>query len=214
MSHAFSAVKMIRLIGGAVVLDFINTCNGRRPNSSLDAPQDRLNSFQFFFEWALHASLITHAEYEAYKSSILDSVFPFQPCLKSVVDFRESLFRIFYALSQEQPVTPEVLQPLNDALERGNAWRVLTVKNGLPAWGWKHCSTVDELATMLVGRLAVQAESLLTGPDLQHLKCCSSLECDWLFLDSSKNKQRRWCQMSVCGSREKLNRLKHAGGAL
>jgi predicted RNA-binding Zn ribbon-like protein len=34
-----------------------------------------------------------------------------------------------------------------------------------------------------------------------HVKVCPA--CRWLFLDSSKNKSRRWCDMKVCGNRAK-----------
>lgn len=30
--------------------------------------------------------------------------------------------------------------------------------------------------------------------------------CDWLFLDKSKNGSRRWCDMAVCGNRAKVAR--------
>jgi len=63
---------------------------------------------------------------------------------------------------------------------------------------------------MLIGRLAIEATQLLVSGDLRALKCCTATDCDWLFLDISKNKLRKWCQMSVCGSREKLSRLKQA----
>ena len=65
---------------------------------------------------------------------------------------------------------------------------------------------------MLMGRLAIEATQLLVSDALSSLRCCSSTDCDWVFLDISKNKQRKWCQMSVCGSREKLSRLKQVAG--
>lgn len=99
-----------------------------------------------------------------------------------------------------------MLHPLNTALQRTLTSRFLTVLDERPAWAWKPCTNTQDVADLLIGRLANNAQELLTGQDLVHLKCCSSSECDWLFLDSSKNKQRRWCQMSVCGSREKLQR--------
>jgi len=39
-------------------------------------------------------------------------------------------------------------------------------------------------------------------------------ECRWLFLDTSKNHTRRWCDMKVCGNRIKARRFKalHAAG--
>lgn len=208
MPYSFGAVKNMRLIGGATVLDFINTCNGRRPDTSLRKTEERLNSFEFFFEWALHADLISSEEYELFKRIVFDPIGAHKRFLESVIEFRESLFLVFYRLSVGEEVSSAELEFVNTVLQQSSGRRVLSIVGGYPVWAWKTCSNIDELSSMLVGRLAIQATELLTSPDLKHLKSCSSLECDWLFLDVSKNKQRRWCQMSVCGSREKLNRVK------
>ena len=206
MQHAFVAARMVRLIGGSVVLDFINTCNGRRPGTSLDQPQERLNSFGFFFEWAQHAGLITPEEHAAWLPLTSVQQELLTPALDTVKEFREMMFAVFYAIAQRNALDAKALQPLNAVLQQTMNWRYLTVGQGQPFWAWKPCHSVQDLVKVMLGRLANQAQELLTGPDLMHLKCCLSMECDWLFLDSSKNKQRRWCQMSVCGSREKLQR--------
>jgi predicted RNA-binding Zn ribbon-like protein len=36
---------------------------------------------------------------------------------------------------------------------------------------------------------------------------CAAQDCSWVFLDTSKNKKRRWCDMSDCGNREKARRF-------
>lgn len=52
--------------------------------------------------------------------------------------------------------------------------------------------------------LAVSALSLLSGGSLPRLKVC--LNCNWLFLDRSRNASRLWCDMAVCGNRRKASR--------
>lgn len=212
MQHGFIAAKMVRLIGGAVVLDFVNTCNGRRPDTSLDQAQERLTSFGFFFEWAQHSGLITLAEHATWLPLVAGPQESLTPLLDAIKEFREDLFILFYARSQGRPINERTLYPLNAVLQRTMPLRFLTVEGGIPSWAWRPCLSAQDIAGVLLGRLANSAQELLTGPDLMHLKCCSSSECDWLFLDSSKNKQRRWCQMSVCGSREKLHRIKKITG--
>ena len=49
--------------------------------------------------------------------------------------------------------------------------------------------------------LAVSALSLLNGASLKKLKVCPN--CNWLFLDRSRNSSRLWCDMAVCGNRAK-----------
>lgn len=210
MTHFTGTAKSIRLIGGARVLDFINTTNGRRPGTALKVIEERLTSFQFFFEWALHASLVSVEEFEAYKSMVFESPMSYQPDLDAIIAFRECLYSVFYNLSLHRPAADEALQQINQTFQHGVTWRVLRSVDGAPAWGWKACTSAQELTAMLMGRLAIEATHWLVSGELNGLRSCSSTDCDWVFLDLSKNKQRKWCQMSVCGSREKLSRLKQA----
>ena len=210
MTHFTGTARSIRLVGGARVLDFINTTNGRRPGTALKIVEERLTSFQFFFEWALHASLVCAQEFEAYKSMVFESPISYQPDLDAVIAFRECVYGVFYNLSLRQSAADEALQQINLMFQQGVSWRVLRSIDGAPAWGWKACANAQELTAMLLGRLAIEATQLLVVADLQALRSCSCTDCDWVFLDISKNKQRKWCQMSVCGSREKLSRLKQA----
>ncbi|TIT75254.1 MAG: hypothetical protein E5W57_23105, partial [Mesorhizobium sp.] len=36
------------------------------------------------------------------------------------------------------------------------------------------------------------------------LRICPN--CSWLFVDRSRNSSRLWCDMAVCGNRQKANR--------
>ncbi|GAA0269935.1 CGNR zinc finger domain-containing protein [Pseudomonas rhodesiae] len=209
MSHFTGSANSIRLIGGALVLDFINTTNGRRPGTTLKVMEERLTSFPFFFEWALHASLVSPHEFEHYKPMVFEWPIAYQPNLEAVIAFRECLYAVFYPLALHQPIPDEALAQINQTFQQGVAWRELRAVDGQPAWLWKPCTSAQELTTMLLGRLAIDATQWLVPGALQGLKCCGAHDCDWIFLDISKNKQRRWCQMSVCGSREKSSRLKH-----
>ena len=37
---------------------------------------------------------------------------------------------------------------------------------------------------------------------------CAGDRCGWLFVDTSKNHSRRWCDMKICGNRMKARRFK------
>jgi len=38
------------------------------------------------------------------------------------------------------------------------------------------------------------------------VRVCASDTCGWLFLDTSKNHTRRWCDMKSCGNRAKARK--------
>jgi predicted RNA-binding Zn ribbon-like protein len=47
---------------------------------------------------------------------------------------------------------------------------------------------------------------LLTSPEAGRVRQCESETCAWLFLDQSRSRSRRWCDMKVCGDRAKARR--------
>jgi predicted RNA-binding Zn ribbon-like protein len=55
-------------------------------------------------------------------------------------------------------------------------------------------------------RLIVAATQLIMSPEIRRVRDCGSETCDWLFLDTTKNRSRRWCSMSGCGNRAKAKR--------
>jgi predicted RNA-binding Zn ribbon-like protein len=58
-------------------------------------------------------------------------------------------------------------------------------------------------ANRLTGRIVRSAVELLTSHDIQRVKECAADRCGWLFMDNSRSRNRCWCDMKTCGSREK-----------
>ena len=67
----------------------------------------------------------------------------------------------------------------------------------------------------LAGLLAAVAESMIDG-SWARLRACRRDACQWLFFDRSPNASAAWCDMRICGSREKAKayyrRRKPKGG--
>jgi predicted RNA-binding Zn ribbon-like protein len=62
----------------------------------------------------------------------------------------------------------------------------------------------------ITGPLALSALDFLATADFSRVKQCPGHgpgnDCQWLFLDVSKNNSRRWCDMATCGNRSKSKR--------
>jgi predicted RNA-binding Zn ribbon-like protein len=54
------------------------------------------------------------------------------------------------------------------------------------------------------------AVDLLTSDSLKHVGRCADDSCAWLFLDTTRSRTRRWCDMRVCGNRNKVRRFREA----
>ncbi|KJF74293.1 CGNR zinc finger domain-containing protein [Agrobacterium arsenijevicii] len=63
------------------------------------------------------------------------------------------------------------------------------------------------LSESLGNATAHSALSLLSAETQERLKICGN--CGWLFIDRSKNRSRIWCDMTVCGNRQKASRHYH-----
>ena len=50
------------------------------------------------------------------------------------------------------------------------------------------------------------AAELLVSGELSRVRTCANDTCGWLFMDTSKNRSRRWCDMNDCGNRAKARR--------
>jgi predicted RNA-binding Zn ribbon-like protein len=55
--------------------------------------------------------------------------------------------------------------------------------------------------------LAAVAEAMADG-SWARLKACRADDCKWAFIDTARNRTRIWCDMAVCGNREKARRYR------
>ena len=56
----------------------------------------------------------------------------------------------------------------------------------------------------LAAATALSGIALLAPDQWRRIRICDN--CGWLFLDRSRNGSRRWCDMTVCGNRNKAKR--------
>jgi predicted RNA-binding Zn ribbon-like protein len=54
--------------------------------------------------------------------------------------------------------------------------------------------------------VAYSMAELLTSELVTRVRECEGEGCGWLFLDLSKNRSRKWCDMADCGNRAKARR--------
>lgn len=191
-------VEELELIGGEACLDFANTLGGTR-----EAPSERLHGYGDLVRWAAHAGAIPKAEVQPLlaaadaRSPEADAVFA------RALRLRESIFRIFVAVIAETNPAEEDLQRLNDELALALPHlRIVPHEHGFDY----RFDAADGALDRPLWPIARSASELLATGDLGRVKRCTSDDCDWLFVDLSKNRSRRWCDMRDCGNRAKARR--------
>lgn len=178
-------------------LDFINT-EGRVRNG----PPDRLDDLGVFVQWAADEGMI-----EADSSSKLLQSMPEGAVrdrfLAAARDFREALYRIFAAAIEGTAPKPADIAILNRRLAPAMQSLSLTWEEGKFLLGAPEPETPDDL----LSQIASSAAHLVRSDKLERVKECSSDTCASLFIDESKNRSRRWCDMSDCGNKAKARRF-------
>jgi predicted RNA-binding Zn ribbon-like protein len=184
--------------GHSLCLDFTNTVHNRASE-----PRELLNSYADLLRWGREAGLLS--------AQVVDSVraraqrFPAEAAqvLARALGIREALFRIFAGLGSGDAPAGDDLQDLNAELARALGHLSLVPGRGNFTWGWS--GQEQELDCMLWPVLRSAAD-LLTAAEIDDVHICAADDCSWLFLDTSKNHSRRWCDMKSCGNRAKARK--------
>ncbi len=122
---------------------------------------------------------------------------------KSIL-LREALYRVFSATAAAKPARPDDVERIGDFALEALKHRKLTRTNGDYRWEWQSDGT--NLLDRILWPIAESAANLLTSEDRAAIRECDAPDCEWLFLDHSRNGSRRWCDMKSCGNRQKARR--------
>jgi predicted RNA-binding Zn ribbon-like protein len=194
------AAYEFELSGGASCLDFANTVSNRGTE-----PIERLRSYGDLVAWAAQAELIGDGEAAALRRAAEARPGEAEAVLARAQALREALFGLFTAAAAGAAGGDEDLAAVNRELPAALARRCLTRDGG----GYRWCDAEDGGGPDLAAPLAPVARSaaeLLASGDLALVRECDADTCRWLFLDRSRNRSRRWCDMKVCGNRAKVRR--------
>ncbi len=191
-------IQEIRLKGGNLALDLVNT----RDTAPDGKPGfDRLIDYKHLLAWAVRAgALSTEAAEAAARRAALRPA-EATAALSRARALRSDIFGVFEAIAQHhQPPSPS-LDTLRGAQAEAVASGSLVRRGDAFVWDW---SNNEELQSVL-WPVVHSAMELLTSSDLRRVKRCG--RCSWLFLDTTKNRSRRWCSMEGCGTNEKSERF-------
>lgn len=182
MEHGWSDV------GGTPILDFLNTAgSGAKARDG-----DRLAGHAAVLDWAIWAGVLTPAEAAPLRSRFSRS---------QLIVRREALHAVLSAAAAQRPAPSAALETVTGWIGEARGRAALEPASGGYVWRAHAARSGGDL---LSDRLALAAESLLTGPDLARVRECE--RCSWLFLSGGRGRPRRWCSMATCGNRAKAAR--------
>jgi predicted RNA-binding Zn ribbon-like protein len=184
---------------GRLCLDYANTADWH----ASEHPEEFLNSYADLVAWGRHVGILTDSQAKRLLRKATLRPSEAAEVLKRAVDLREAIFRIFAAIAHGSPPKAADLSLLNQALSGALAQaRVTPAADGF-AWDW---SDDDDALDRPLWPVVRSAAELLTSPELRRVGECADANCGWLFLDTSRNHSRKWCDINDCGNRAKARR--------
>jgi predicted RNA-binding Zn ribbon-like protein len=186
--------------GGLLCLDYTNTVEDR-PDVQ---PQELLKSYHDLVSWGQQAQVLTEQEARQLLEEAEHHPAEAYEVLQRAVTIREAIFRIFKSVAEEVSPEENDLDTLSAAVAGAqNHARIVSEVGGF-TWNW--VGDENSLDRML-WPVVRSAADLLTSNELDDVRVCASDACNWLFMDTSKNHSRRWCDMKSCGNRAKARRF-------
>ncbi len=182
------------------VLAFVNTLSSR----PTPAPAERLTSYDALVEWAREQHLLSAAAAERLAAGGKRHPQQAAAVLARAQAFREALNALAVAIEQERQPPAAVLSTIGECLAAAYAHGRLVPHEGGLQW---IAGAEDDLDRILweVGRAAGR---LVLSPRIRRIRSCAADTCGWWFVDDTKNHSRRWCDMKICGNREKIKRFR------
>jgi predicted RNA-binding Zn ribbon-like protein len=182
--------------GGDPSVDFTNTVAW----TARGLAEERLLAYRDLVDWAAGSGLVARPAL-LLRAAAGDAASA-AATLGAALELRRALHRLFVARAAGRRPPQRALATLERWVADAVARRRLTATAEGLRWEW---SDDRELAAPL-RRVAHAGAHLLTGDDAARLKLCSNPQCGWTFVDRSRRGNRRWCEMAVCGSRDKARR--------
>ena len=192
--------RLFEWIAGDLALDFTNTVSW--DGDALRG--DRLSSYRDLVRWGREAGLLADDRGAPLLAAAERQPEMAREAWRLAKDTRALIHEVFSTLAQGERVPEARLQELSQATASAYAAaRLVSVGTGGFIRDW--AAGTDDFGQVLRPVIAAAADLLLTERRLI-VRACANEHCGWLFLDTSRNHMRRWCDMRVCGSRAKARR--------
>jgi predicted RNA-binding Zn ribbon-like protein len=189
-------VTRMRLVGGSVALDFVNSRSGP-PGGPPD--DDALCAYPDVVAWSRYVDLVTEGEAATLRRIARDDPAAAEHAFADALRIRNDLDEIFRAIATGSSPGRRALASVRDAEVEALSNAQLE-GDGSYGWSWRRDRSLAKPVRLVVHA----AVDLLTAGPLNRLKQCGG--CRFLYVDESKNRSRRWCCMEDCGTNEKIRR--------
>jgi predicted RNA-binding Zn ribbon-like protein len=199
VSHLLVEPYPYGMDAGRLCLDFANTASALSDGQR----EERLISYGRLVSWARKAGVVGEEQAAALLAEAARRPEEAGAVLLRARALRDAIQTLFVDAAERRSADDAALATLNDALgETMGASRIVATPGGGFRWAPGEGGTLDRMLPPVVR----SAADLLTSEELARVRACAAGDCLWLFLDTTRNRSRRWCDMKSCGNRMKVRR--------
>jgi len=193
MSDIFAYVRR-----DEVSLDFVNS---KVFGGNTEPDGDLFSDYYRILQWCRHLEILTNDDVERLSQIANSRPEDKQTAFENIVRLRDANYRILSAVAHKQPPVKADTEILNQVLTEALPHLKLIPTDERFTWEWE--KDLDSMEWM-VWSIARSTAELLTSNQVQRIRQCDG--CYWMFMDTSRNGLRRWCDMKTCGNRAKARR--------
>jgi predicted RNA-binding Zn ribbon-like protein len=188
------------MVAGNPALDLVNTLDWR---FRAGGTEELLASCSDLVDFGEQAGLLTAGQARQLRRG--EDSTAARRALEQARDLREALADLLYSGLDGRNASSASMRTMEKFLQAARAQARLVREGKRLRWDWAGGETKPEFPVWLLTRAASR---LMLSEDAERVRACDNAECRWLFLDTSKNHTRRWCDMKICGNRMKARRFK------
>jgi predicted RNA-binding Zn ribbon-like protein len=192
------------IVGGNLALELVNTVSGWNSD-----PEDWVPDIASFLVWARTCGVLDEGEQNAAARRAKDSPAAAERVLASVKELRFALWRLVDSLERRKPPEPGDLSVLDEWRRRLAISEQIIVRRNKIEFTINRDISALELPGL---RVTAAALSFLKNLPTARIKTCRARDCGWKFVDQSRNRSRRWCDMAVCGNLAKTRQYRARNG--
>jgi predicted RNA-binding Zn ribbon-like protein len=192
------SIANLQLDGGCPIFDFTNTISNRNDPDYFDY----LKKYEDFIQWIDKVGLLSKGKLNAITIFSKSHTRRSADVFKQIIEVREVAFRLLSCIGKKHKVKQETLEAFNYFLTEALSSMHVEVGRAeiTTSFNISEKTVLKEPLYLLIKN----AFDILSTKHFERIKECPA--CGWLFLDTTKNGKRRWCNMQVCGSNDKARR--------
>ena len=188
------------LKSGHPALEFTNTVGDHASAN----PGETLFKYEDLLTWGKRVGLLREGQIQALSQKASSQPARANVVFSRALELREGIYRIFVAQTKSKFPADADLAILNSLLVKLTSGAQVVHRSGGFEWQWNFDESALEAPLWMI---ALSAVDLMTSENYKRVGQCADEEgCGWLFVDTSKNHSRRWCDINDCGNRAKQRR--------